>query len=87
MQKLDPAAQREAVAKRLSRSIGHLQSTLDQTRRGRKVADLAHQLHAVEAAIRAVKLDLVRWQMTSDLGAAELKRGTLSTLLTLARYL
>lgn len=78
---------REAIAKRLARTSGHLQAALRLMERGRPTADLAHQLHAVEAAIRAAKLELVRSQMEADLAAAELKRGTLNSLRTLARYL
>lgn len=84
---MQPPPSHDAIVKRLARSIGHLQSALNHAQRGRRTADLAHQLHAVEAAIRAAKLELVRSQMKADLAAAELKRGTLNSLLTLARYL
>jgi DNA-binding FrmR family transcriptional regulator len=78
---------REATIKRLSRSLGHFQSTIEQLKRGRATVDVAQQLHAVAAAINAAKVDLVREQMQHTLSESEIDNGVVRRLQVLARYL
>jgi DNA-binding FrmR family transcriptional regulator len=48
-----------AIAARLKRAEGHLRSVIGMIEQGRPCADLAQQLHAVEAAVGAAKRELI----------------------------
>ncbi len=48
-----------AVAKRLKRAGGHLNTVIAMIEAGRPCLDLAQQLHAVEAAVAAAKKALI----------------------------
>ena len=47
------------VVRRLKRAAGHLQGVIEMIEAGRPCLDLAHQLHAVEAAIANAKRTLI----------------------------
>ena len=48
-----------AIAKRLKRAAGHLNTVIGMIESGRPCLDLAQQLHAVEAAVAAAKKALI----------------------------
>jgi DNA-binding FrmR family transcriptional regulator len=48
-----------ALVMRLKRAEGHLRSVIGMIEQGRPCADLAQQLHAVEAAVGAAKRELI----------------------------
>jgi uncharacterized protein len=48
-----------AIVARLKRAEGHLRSVIGMIEQGRPCADLAQQLHAVEAAVGAAKRELI----------------------------
>jgi len=48
-----------AIVVRLKRAEGHLRSVIGMIEQGRPCADLAQQLHAVEAAVGAAKRELI----------------------------
>jgi uncharacterized protein len=52
-------ASHPAIVKRLKRAEGHLRSVIAMIEQGRPCADLAQQLHAVEAAVGAAKHELI----------------------------
>jgi uncharacterized protein len=52
-------ASHPAIIARLKRAQGHLASVLTMFEEGRPCADLAQQLHAVEAAIGNAKRELI----------------------------
>jgi DNA-binding FrmR family transcriptional regulator len=57
----DPAkhSTHPALVVRLKRAEGHLRSVIGMIEQGRPCADLAQQLHAVEAAVGAAKRELI----------------------------
>ena len=76
-----------ATAKRLKRAAGHLQATLAMIETQRPSLELAQQLAAVEAAIRAARQQVAHDQLEACLDTSDAERGTLRQLKRLAHYL
>ena len=80
------------IVKRLKRANGHLASVIAMIESGRKCADLAQQLHAVESAItnakRALIHDHIDHCLGQGVGATGLStRAALKEFRQLAKYL
>jgi len=48
-----------AIARRLKRASGHLETIIDMVEQGRSCAEIAQQLQAVEGAIESAKKSLI----------------------------
>ena len=75
------------IIPRLKRAEGHLRSVITMIEAGRPCADLAQQLHAVEAAIAKAKQELIHDHIDHCLDADGDPRAMLAELKQLARYL
>ena len=81
-----------AVVKRLKRASGHLTSVIAMIEGGRKCAELAQQLHAVESAITNAKRTLIHDHidhcLTEVIGPSEpISQAALEEFRQLAKYL
>lgn len=76
-----------AIAKRLKRAAGHLQATLAMIDARRPSLELAQQLAAVEAAIRAARQLVAHDQLEACLDSSDVERGALRHLKRIAHYL
>jgi DNA-binding FrmR family transcriptional regulator len=79
-----------AIAARLKRAEGHLRSVIGMIEQGRPCADLAQQLHAVEAAVGAAKRELIHDHIDHCLEAGadgDDAAATLSDLKAITKYL
>ena len=77
-----------AIAKRLKRASGHLESIIEMIEEQRPCAEIAQQLSAVEGAIANAKKALIRDHLGHGLKAAGVKSQALLRDFTLiARYL
>ena len=77
-----------AIAKRLKRANGHLETIIEMIEEGRPCAEIAQQLSAVEGAISNAKTALIRDHLGHSLKAAGVKRhALLRDLALIARYL
>jgi DNA-binding FrmR family transcriptional regulator len=56
-----------AIAKRLKRANGHLETIIEMIERGRPCAQIAQQLQAVEGAIESAKKALIHDHMSQSL--------------------
>ena len=80
------------IIKRLKRAEGHVRSIIKMLEEERECADVAQQLHAVEAAIGNAKRELIHDHIEHCLddshahSAAEM-RGQIKELKTLSKYL
>ena len=59
------------IIARLKRAEGHIRSIIAMIEGGRPCADLAQQLHAVEAAVANAKRELIHDHIEGCLGQAE----------------
>ena len=80
------------IIKRLKRANGHLASVIVMIESGRKCADLAQQLHAVESAITNAKRALIHDHIDHCLSegadiAGPVAHATLDEFRQLAKYL
>ena len=81
-----------AVVKRLKRASGHLTSVIAMIEGGRKCAELAQQLRAVESAITNAKRTLIHDHidhcLTEGIGPSEpISQAALEEFRQLAKYL
>jgi uncharacterized protein len=56
-----------AIARRLRRANGHLETIIDMIERGRPCAQIAQQLQAVESAIESAKKALIHDHISQSL--------------------
>jgi uncharacterized protein len=56
-----------AIARRLKRANGHLETIIDMIEQGRPCAQIAQQLQAVESAIESAKKALIHDHMSHSL--------------------
>lgn len=78
---------RSAIAARLKRAAGHLHATLAMIEAQRPSLELAQQLAAVEAAVRAARQQVAHDQLEACLDGSEAEGGILRQLKRLAHYL
>jgi DNA-binding FrmR family transcriptional regulator len=79
-----------AILLRLKRAEGHLRSVIGMIETGRPCAELAQQLHAVEAAVGAAKRELIHDHIEHCLetpASADGARAMLEDLKALTKYL
>jgi uncharacterized protein len=77
-----------AIAKRLKRANGHLETIIEMIEEGRSCADIAQQLSAVEGAIENAKKALIRDHLGHGLKAAGVKgQALLRDFAAIAKYL
>jgi uncharacterized protein len=77
-----------AIAKRLKRANGHLETIIGMIEQGRPCAEIAQQLSAVEGAIENAKKALVRDHLGQSLKASGVKgQALLKDFALIARYL
>jgi DNA-binding FrmR family transcriptional regulator len=77
-----------AIAKRLKRANGHLETIIEMVEQGRPCAEIAQQLSAVEGAIENAKKALIRDHIGRGLKAAGVKgQALLKDFALVARYL
>jgi DNA-binding FrmR family transcriptional regulator len=77
-----------AIAKRLKRANGHLETIIEMIEEGRPCAEIAQQLSAVEGAIGSAKTALIRDHLGHGLKAAGVKsQALLKDFALIARYL
>jgi DNA-binding FrmR family transcriptional regulator len=77
-----------AIAKRLKRASGHLETIIEMVEQGRPCAEIAQQLSAVEGAIENAKKVLIRDHIARGLKAAGVKgQALLKDFALVARYL
>ncbi|HEY5410056.1 MAG TPA: metal-sensing transcriptional repressor [Caulobacteraceae bacterium] len=76
---------------RLRRAEGHLRSVITMIEQGRSCAELAQQLHAVEAALGSAKRELIHDHIENCLeapaGESDAVAATLQELKLLTKYL
>ena len=78
-------ASHPAIVNRLKRAEGHIRSIIQMIEAERPCADIAQQLHAVEAAITKAKRELIHDHLDHCLEHHE--GGDLTELRRLAKYL
>ena len=77
-----------AIAKRLKRANGHLETIIAMVEEGRPCAEIAQQLSAVEGAIENAKKALIRDHIGHGLKASGVKgQALLKDFALIARYL
>jgi len=62
-----------AIAKRLKRANGHLETIIEMIQKGRPCTEIAQQLRAVEGAIESAKKALIHDQIGRSLKASGVK--------------
>ena len=81
-----------AIARRLKRANGHLETIIDMIEQGRPCAEIAQQLQAVESAIENAKKALIHDHISHGLqrslkGAGSSGRAALRDFQLIAKYL
>ena len=77
-----------AIAKRLKRANGHLETIIEMVEQGRSCAEIAQQLSAVEGAIENAKKALIRDHLGHSLKVAGVKgQALLKDFALIAKYL
>ena len=77
-----------AIAKRLKRANGHLETIIEMIEEGRPCTDIAQQLRAVEGAIENAKKALIHDHLGHSLRASGMKgQAALKDFRAIAKYL
>jgi len=80
-----------AIARRLRRANGHLETIIEMLERGRPCAQIAQQLQAVESAIESAKKALIHDHISHSLGTlgpgSSKGRAALRNFRLVAKYL
>jgi DNA-binding FrmR family transcriptional regulator len=77
-----------AIAKRLKRANGHLETIIEMIEQGRPCAEIAQQLRAVEGAIESAKKALIHDHIGHSLKASGAKgHAVLRDFRTIAKFL
>jgi uncharacterized protein len=77
-----------AIARRLKRANGHLETIIEMIEAGRPCTEIAQQLRAVEGAIENAKKALIHDHIGHSLKASGVKgRTALSNFRAIAKYL
>ena len=81
-----------AIARRLKRANGHLETTIEMIEKGRPCAQIAQQLQAVESAIESAKKALIHDHVSHSLerslkGSGSKGQSALRDFKLIAKYL